>query len=323
MNITGIHHVTAIAGDAQTNLNFYRGVLGLRLVKKTINFDDPETYHFYYGDGLGTPGSLLTFFPWSARAQKGRGGVHQANLISLAIPTASLGYWTHRLIEKGVKATGPVERNGSSVLSFQDPDGIALELVTTDVSPAAVQPWKDAPVPADYAIRGIHSVQLWVLERKHTVDLLQKLGYEVLPELAEDNTESSNNITRLTPKRGFGLVEVRETGQFLAARGGVGTIHHIAFRVPDDAAQAVARQVIMQENLNVTTVQDRHYFRSIYFREPGGVLFEIATDTPGFATDEAVEQLGESLKLPAYLEPQRAYIESVLPKLETKEAAMS
>jgi glyoxalase family protein len=314
MSITGIHHVTAIAADAQTNFSFYTGVLGLRLVKKTINFDDPGTYHFYYGDGLGTPGTLLTFFPWSKNAQKGRGGVHQANLISLAIPTASLGYWTHRLMEKGIKFTGPSERTGSSVLSFQDPDGIALELVTVDTPPEDIQPWQDAPVPAEYAIRGIHSVQLWVLDSKGTIELLKKLDYGV--------TSSEGNITRLAPKQGFGQIEVRATGQFLPSRGGVGTIHHVAFRVADDDAQSAARKLVMHESIPVTPVQDRAYFRSIYFREPGGVLFEIATDIPGFATDESVEHLGEGLKLPASLEPQRAYIESVLPRLETKEVTM-
>ena len=313
--MTGIHHITAIAGDAQTNYDFYTGVLGLRLVKKTINFDDPETYHLYYGDGLGTPGTLLTFFPWSASAPKGRGGVHQANLISLAIPTASLGYWTHRLLEKNVKFMGPSEKNGAKVLSFQDPDGIGLELVTTNTPPANVHPWKETTVPSDYAIRGIHSVQLWVLEGAPTLDLLQKLGYTIIA--------TEGNITHLAPKSGFGRVEVRTTGQFLGARGGVGTIHHVALRVPDDTAQADMQKLVAKENLNVTPVQDRQYFRSIYFREPGGVLFEIATDVPGFATDENPEHLGEALKLPSYLEPQRDYIESVLPMLETKETAMS
>ncbi len=310
MSITGLHHVTAIAGDAGANLEFYTNVLGLRLVKKTINYDDPETYHFYYGDGLGTPGTLLTFFPWSANAEKGRGGVHQANVISLAIPTASLGYWTHRLVEKQVKFTGPTEKHGSKILSFQDPDGITLELVTIDAPPPNVQPWRDAPVPVEHAIHGIHSVQLWVLESKRTVELLQKLNYDV--------TSSEGNITRLAPKTGFGNIEVRATGQFLAGRGGVGTIHHIAFRVADDAAQAEAKKLVMHESLSVTPVQDRHYFRSIYFREPGGVLFEIATDIPGFTTDEDVEHLGEVLKLPKYLELQRPYIESVLPKIRTE-----
>lgn len=309
MGITGIHHVTAIAGDAQTNLEFYAGVLGLRLVKKTINFDDPETYHLYYGDGLGTPGTLLTFFPWSAQAQKGRGGVHQVNVISLAIPTAALGYWTHRLMEKHVKFTGPSDKHGNKILSFQDPDGIALELVTTDTPPATVQPWKDTPVPPEFAIRGIHGVQLWVLESKRTLDLLQKLDYQIV--------STEGNITRLAPKNGFGIVEVRATGQFLAGQGGVGTIHHIAFRTPDDATQAEVREHLGQENIQTTDVQDRAYFRSIYFREPGGVLFEIATDIPGFAIDESLEHLGETLKLPAYLEPQRAYVESVLPRLES------
>jgi glyoxalase family protein len=316
MNVTGLHHVTAIAGDARTNLEFYTGVLGLRLVKKTINYDDPETYHFYYGDGLGTPGTLLTFFPWSAQAQKGRGGVHQANIISLAVPTASLGYWTHRLLEKHVKFTGPHDKNGSKVLSFQDPDGISLELVTTDTLPDIVKPWEHAPVPVEYAVHGIHSVQLWVLDGKRTIDLLQKMNYTTVT--------TDGTITRLAPKSGFGHIEVRATGQFLAGQGGVGTVHHVAFRVSDDAAQEEARTFLFHESISVTSVQDRQYFRSIYFREPGGVLFEIATDIPGFATDESVEQLGETLKLPSYLEPQREYIESVLPNLESNESkAMS
>jgi glyoxalase family protein len=306
--MTGIHHVTAIAGDAQSNFDFYTGVLGLRLVKKTINFDDPETYHLYYGDAFGTPGTLLTFFPWSSRAQKGRGGVHQANLISLAIPILSLGYWTHHLMEKGVKFLGPAEKYGSKTLSFQDPDGISLELVTTDTSPSGVQPWAKASVPTEHAIRGIYSIQLWVLDSKPTLDLLQKLGYGIV--------STEGNVTRLAPQNGFGFIDVRQTGQFLAAQGGVGTIHHVAFRVPDDAAQNEMRTLVLQENIQATTVQDRNYFRSIYFREKGGVLFEIATDVPGFAIDEDVAQLGEGLKLPPYLEEQRDYIESVLPRLE-------
>jgi glyoxalase family protein len=311
MSMTGLHHVTAIAGDARANLEFYTHILGLRLVKKTINFDDPETYHFYYGDGTGTPGTLLTFFPWSAEAEKGRGGVHQANVISLAIPTASLGYWTHRLMEERVSFMGPSEKYGNKILSFQDPDGIALELVTTDAPPTSVQTWQDAPVPPEYAIRGLYSVQLWVLESKRTVEFLQKLDYDILM--------TEGNITRMTPKSGWGILEVRATGQFLAGQGAVGTIHHVAFRVPDDTAQAEVRKLVMHESINVTPVQDRQYFRSIYFREPGGVLFEIATDTPGFTTDESVERLGNTLQLPAYLEPQREYIKSVLPRIEGNE----
>jgi glyoxalase family protein len=218
-------------------------------------------------------------------------------------------------MEKSIQFISPSERNGAKVLSFQDPDGIGLELITTNTPPADVQPWQDAPVPADYAIRGIYSVQLWVLESQRTMNLLQKLGYDIL--------SSEGTVTRLTPKNGFGQIEVRATGQFLAAQGGVGTIHHIAFRVFDEAAQADMRKLVLHESISATTVQDRQYFRSIYFREPGGVLFEIATDSPGFAIDEKLEHLGEVLKLPSYLEPQREYIESVLPKLETREITMS
>lgn len=309
MNIGGIHHVTAIAGDAKSNIEFYSNVLGLRLIKKTINYDDPETYHFYYGDGLGTPGTLLTFFPWSKEAEKGRGGVHQINVISLAIPTSSLGYWTHRLMEKHVRFTGPTEKYGAKVLSFRDPDGITLELVTTGHLSTKFQPWQDAPVPADYAIRGIYSVQLWLLDGAPTSGLLQKLDYEIMSKEA--------NITRLEPKSGFGVVEVRATGQFLAGQSGVGTIHHLAFRVPDDATQLRVENLLKEAGIEVTEIRDRKYFRSIYFREPGGVLFEIATDSPGFTIDETLEYLGESLMLPSYLESQRSYLESVLPDLNS------
>ncbi|MER3554701.1 MAG: ring-cleaving dioxygenase [Meiothermus sp.] len=310
--MNGLHHVTAMAGDPQKNLDFYTGVLGLRLVKVTVNFDDPGTYHFYYGDGLGRPGTILTFFPWPGAVQ-GRAGVHQVGVISFAIPQEALGYWTHRLLEQGVKYdTG--QREGLSYLSFKDPDGIQLELVAAPAAPEATD-WLGAAVPAEYALRGFYSVQMWVLKAGESVRLLETLGYRVAGR--------SENITTLEPESGLGRVEVRETGQFLAGRGGVGTVHHIAFRVPDDGAQGEVRQGLMHQGIPTTAVQDRQYFRSIYFREPGGVLFEIATDIPGFTADEPFEALGTGLKLPEWLEANRFQIEAVLPQVRLPQEAQS
>ncbi len=314
--VTGIHHITAMAGHPQRNLEFYTGVLGLRLVKVTVNFDDPETYHFYYGDGLGQPGTILTFFPWQ-RALAGRAGVHQVAIISLAIPLESLGYWMHRLLEKGVGYEGPQRREivGPSgleevkVLTLRDPDGIAVELVAASSVPA-IQHWALAPVPEEYAIRGLFAAQMWVLRAEPSVRLLEGLGYRVLGQV--------DTIAYLGPSAevpSWGRIEVRETGQFMAAKGGVGTVHHVAFRVPDDETQQALREQLQRQGVRVTAVQDRQYFRSVYFREPGGVLFEIATDTPGFTYDEPFEQLGTSLRLPAWLEPVRAQLTQKLPAI--------
>jgi glyoxalase family protein len=304
--VQGIHHITAMAGDPQKNLDFYTRVLGLRLVKVTVNFDDPGTYHFYYGDGLGRPGTILTFFPWPG-ALAGRAGVHQVGVISFAIPQEALGFWTHRLLEQAVKFEGPLQREGLSLLRLKDPDGIQLELVATPAAPHAA-PWPDAPIPAEHAIRGFYSAQLWVLKAEASVQMLESLGYKVVGQ--------TGNITHLAPTGGFGRVEVREAGRFLAGREGVGTVHHIAFRVPDDAAQLELRERLVQQGIRATPIRERQYFRSIYFREPGGVLFEIATDTPGFTLDERFETLGTSLKLPAWLEPNRAQLELSLPRIE-------
>lgn len=302
--VSGIHHITAMAGDPQRNLDFYTGVLGLRLVKTTVNFDDPGTYHFYYGDGLGRPGTIMTFFPWPD-AQRGRAGVHQVGLISYAIPQEALGYWMQRLLEKAVVFTTE-QRDQLTRVVFKDPDGIQSELVALPSAPEANH-WPDSPVPAEYAIRGFYSAQMWVLRAGESIKTLQTLGYRQVGQ--------AENITVMEPSSGFGRIEVRESGQFLAGRGGVGTVHHIAFRVPDEVAELEVRQTLMAQGTPTTAVQERQYFRSIYFREPSGVLFEIATDVPGFATDESFETLGTALKLPEWLEPQRSQIELVLPKI--------
>lgn len=311
--VSGIHHITAMAGHPQRNLDFYAGVLGLRLVKVTVNFDDPETYHFYYGDGLGQPGTILTFFPWQ-RALAGRAGVPQVAIISLNIPLHSLGYWMHRLMERGIGYEGPLRREipdsrgleEVKVLAFKDPDGIMVELVAASNVPT-VRYWAEAPVPEEYSIRGIFAAQMWVPQAEPSVRLLEALGYQRLGQV--------DSITYLGPPQEsnpLGRIEVREAGKFMAAKGGVGTVHHVAFGVPDAESQQSLREQLQRKGLRVTAVQDRQYFRSIYFREPGGILFEIATSTPGFTYDESFENLGTSLRLPEWLEPIRA---QVMPKL--------
>jgi glyoxalase family protein len=304
---TGIHHVTAIAGDPQRNVDFYVGLLGLRMVKKTVNFDDPGTYHLYYGDGAGTPGSIMTFFPW-ANAPKGRIGAGQLTVTSFSVPASSLGYWTERLVEGGVRFEKPQDRFGETVLRFPDPDGLRPELVAAAEDPR--EGWADGPVPAENTVRGLHHVTLAVADPSRTADLMTgTLGFR--------RTGEVEGRTRYEAGEGGpgNTVDVADGTGFPRGTMGVGTVHHIAFRVPDEEAQLELREKVAALGYNVTPVLDRNYFRSIYFREPGGVLFEIATDPPGFAVDEEPAQLGESLKLPPWLEPQRDRLEEVLPPL--------
>lgn len=309
--LSGLHHVTAIAGDAQANVDFYAGVLGMRLVKQTVNFDDPTSRHLYYGDGAGTPGTLLTFFPWP-RGGRGMAGVHQVGEVSLAIPLSALAFWLDRLVEMGVDFQGPRLAAGSRALTLKDPDGIRVELVTV-AGLSAARSWRGAPVPAEFAVQHVHAVQLWVLEAEPTVTLLERLGYQV-------RTASGNTVT-LAAAGASGLVEVRATGQFLRGREGVGTIHHVAFTVVGDAEQAEVRELALELGLEPTPVRDRKYFRSVYFREPGGVLFEVATAGPGFTVDEDEESLGRALQLPGNFEWYRATLERELPELRIPDAS--
>ena len=309
---SGIHHVTAIAGEPQRNVDFYAGLLGLRVVKKTVNFDDPGTYHLYYGDGAGSPGSIMTFFPW-AGAPRGRIGAGQLTVTSFSVPAASLGHWTERLVEGGVRFEKPEERFGETVLRFSDPDGLRLELVAAGEDRR--EGWADGPVSADDAVRGFHHVTLAVADPQRTAELLtDTLGFRVMGE-AEGRTRYEAG------EGGPGTaVDVAVGTGFPRGTMGVGTVHHVAFRVPDEAAQLELREKISSLGYNVTPVLDRNYFRSIYFREPGGVLFEIATDPPGFAADEEPKHLGESLKLPPWLEPRREELERKLPPLQVPSA---
>jgi len=307
-DIFGIHHVTAITSDPQRNLDFYTGVLGLRLVKLTVNFDDPRSYHLYYGDELGHPGTILTFFAWPG-VPKGRQGTGQVTVTSFSIPQASLDYWMERLGQQGVSYKGPASRFDETILALQDPDGLALELVAhpqADYRPA----WQEGPVPAPHGIRGIHTVTLSEDGYERTAQLLTKtFGFRPLGE--------ENNVFRYEVGEGGpgAYADIRCAPELRRGLVAAGTVHHVAWRTPTDEQQQAWRRVLAGLNLNVTPVMDRKYFRSIYFREPGGILFEIATDAPGFAVDEPVEQLGTHLELPPWLERERSELEQMLPPL--------
>lgn len=312
--VGGIHHVTAIASDPQRNLDFYAGTLGLRLVKRTVNFDDPGTYHFYFGDEVGTPGSILTFFPWPG-SHKGRPGPGQVAVVSFAIVPGSVGFWIERLVGHGIRYEGPMKREaggpaGERVISFRDPDGLLLELVASAAAESRPA-WANAPgIGGEHAIHGFHSVTLWV-ERGEATDkvLVDTLGFRTVSEHGPTRRFAAGDGGPGT------LVDVRTTGGFVQGVSGAGTVHHVAWRVPDDAAQLVMRDRVENAGLNPTPVIDRHYFHSVYFREPGGVLYELATIPPGFAIDEPVRQLGERLMLPPQYEPDRAQIEAALPAI--------
>lgn len=310
---SGIHHVTAIAGDPQRNVDFYADTLGLRMVKRTVNFDDPQSYHFYYGDGEGTPGSILTFFPYQ-RARVGRAGPGQVAVTSLAVPTEALGWWTERLRGRGIE-TVSARRFDGEVLAFRDPDGMMLELVTH--ADAAARPaWEGGAVPSEHAVRGVHSVTLWVDDPARTAPVLTEvLG---LREAGEER-----GVLRFEAGDGGPgtLVDVRAARGAAASVGGAGTVHHVAWRASDDAHELALRGQVAAAGLAPTAVIDRNYFHSVYFREPGGVLYEIATDPPGFTADEPRESLGERLMLPPQFEPIRDRLEATLPPIRLPRAA--
>jgi predicted esterase/catechol 2,3-dioxygenase-like lactoylglutathione lyase family enzyme len=309
-HVLGIHHVSAIASDPQRNIDFYAGVLGLRLVKRTVNFDDPQTYHLYYGDEVGTPGGVMTFFPWPG-ARRGRQGPRQVGVTSFAVLPSAIGFWIERLLRHGVAYEPP--RKGAlvgteRVIAFRDPDGLLVELVGHPGAEARPG-WADAPgIALEHAIRGFHSVAVWVEDGGPTERVLtDTLGFRAVAE--------AEGVRRFAAgDGGVGtLVDVRAVGGFVSGVEGAGTVHHVAFRVADDVAEIAVRERVVAAGLAPTAVIDRSYFRSVYFREPGGVLYELATDGPGFAIDEPVDRLGASLRLPPQYEPLRAQIEAVLP----------
>lgn len=307
--IEGLHHVTAIAGEPQANINFYTSVLGLRLVKVTVNFDDPTTYHLYYGDGQGHPGTILTFFPWPG-AYPGRIGTGQLTVTSFAVPEKSLPYWRERLRKRGVGFDEASSDFGEEMLFLRDPDGLQLELVSTsNAEPERV--WQRGPVPTEHAIRGFHHVTLSENGYERTASLLiHTLGFK---QIGKQRNRFRYAVANGAPSTMVDLVCAPEGRP---GRVAVGTVHHVAWRTATDTEQVQWRDTLIEGEYDVTPIIDRQYFHSIYFREPGGVLFEIATDPPGFATDENVERLGTSLKLPPWLEEARPELERLLPPIE-------
>jgi glyoxalase family protein len=307
--IAGLHHVTAIASDPQRNVDFYVGLLGLRLVKRTVNFDDPGTYHFYFGDARGTPGTILTFFPWPG-VRRGHRGVGQIEATAFAISPDSVGYWLDRFKEQHVTAEKTSARFGEEVIRFTDPDGLLLELIASDSS-GMTESWIDSIVPKEHALREFHSVSAALEGYERTAKLLtESFGYRLV--------EESGNRFRFAAPIESGPGRIVDLLCMPDSRPGAiaaGSVHHIAFRAKDDAEQLQWRGHLVELGYNVTPVIDRTYFHSIYFREPGGILFEIATEPPGFTLDEKLDELGMHLRLPPWMESARSQIEQVLPPI--------
>jgi glyoxalase family protein len=306
--ILGIHHITAIAGDAQLNYDFYTGVLGLRLVKKTVNFDDPGTYHFYYGNETGTPGTILTFFPWE-RVKKGLNGNGMATQIGYAVPSGSFEFWMSHFDRHKVKYDQPSTIFGEPVIPFSDVDGLQLKLIVPS-SEDARKPWTSGSINNDNAMRGFHSITLTVADAAATAAVLTDIfGYRLLSKEGNVYRYITDAIAEAS------IVDIIEEPGGKPGIVAGGTNHHVAFRVKDEETLMQFREKVIAHGHHITPKIDRNYFFSLYFREPGGVLFEIATDNPGFNVDEPVEELGTHLKLPPQYEPQRSRIENILPVL--------
>jgi len=306
--IKGIHHITAIASDAKKNYDFYTRVLGLRLVKKTVNFDDPETYHFYYGDEVGTPGTILTFFPWGG-ISAGRRGTRQVTEIGYAVPEGSLDFWTKRFEENNVTYNKVAEKFGEQYLTFLDPDGLKIELTVPQKADTR-KPWTTEEINEPVALRGFHHITITTNEMDATAKVLTDiLGYHLLEQHVNRYRFVTDTVENAK------IVDIVEAPGESAGHVAGGSVHHVAFRVENEDVLMYYRQKVLDAGLQITEKIDRNYFYSLYFREPGGVLFEIATDNPGFATDETVDELGHGLKLPAQYEPYRAQLEKVLPSL--------
>jgi glyoxalase family protein len=315
--VLGIHHVTAICSNPQKNIDFYTQLLGLRLVKLTVNFDDPTTYHLYYGDKIGHPGTILTFFPWPD-APKGYRGTGQAITTSFLIPPNSIDFWKDRLKNSDICFEGPTKRfdDDEQIIRLFDPDGLELELVAhSSAKENNERFWKDGPISYENGIRGFYSVSLSEEGYERTAEILNEMGYKMIKSEGNrfrfqiEDSKSTPNIA------GAKILDVLCLPDTAHGRIGKGTVHHVAFRTPSDETQISIRKNIIKIGLNPTPVMDRTYFHSVYFREPGGVLFEIATDPPGFTIDQNVEDLGERLMLPQWLEPVRERLEKVLPKI--------
>jgi glyoxalase family protein len=306
--VNGIHHITAIAGNAKRNYDFYTNVLGLRLVKKTVNFDDPETYHLYYGDKQGTPGTILTFFPWE-NITAGRRGARQATEIGYSVPENSFDFWINRFEKHNVTYNKVAEKFDEKYLTFLDPDGLKLELIAGKATDSRL-PWETDEVKAENATKGFYNVTITTNKMQPTADILTNVfGYRLL----EQHVNRYRFITDAV--EGANIIDLVEVAGEVAGHVAGGSVHHVAFRVKNEEVLMQYRDRIAALGLNITDKIDRNYFFSLYFREPGGVLFELATDNPGFSVDEPVEELGTHLKLPAQYEQYRSSLETTLPKL--------
>jgi len=307
--ILGLHHVTAIADNAQRNYNFYTQVLGQRMVKKTVNFDDPGTYHFYYGNEKGEPGTILTFFPWEG-VGRGIAGTGMATEISYAINPDSLDFWTDRFKNLKVTSGERIERFGETYLPFSDHDGLQLSLVSIQETDSR-KGWETTDINGKDATKGFYNVTLTLQIMDETAELLTDIfGYKQISQEGSRFRFKTESIPTAS------IIDILELPNGKRGRNSAGTNHHIAFRVPDEETQMAFREKLFERGLNVTHQIDRDYFFSVYFREPGGVLFEIATDNPGFTVDEPLGQLGTHLKLPKQYEPMRGKIEASLPALK-------
>ncbi|AUX08602.1 glyoxalase family protein [Halalkaliarchaeum desulfuricum] len=314
----GIHHVTCIAGDPQRNLDFWVETLGLRLVKRSVNQDDPSTYHFFFADAEGTPGTSMTFFPWEDLSQ-GKIGSDQVARTAFRVPDGSLDYWEDRFDRHDVEYDDRLERFGESVLPFRDPDGLPVELVEVEI-PAedTTVPWTEF-VPEEAAIRGFHSVTLWLADPEPTEELLETMGFEETGTEQAQGDAPGDERTRFAATGPVGrYVDILPTIE--GGRPGHGTVHHVAFQTPTDADQEAMRSAVQSAGLRPTAQIDRHWFRSVYFREFGGVLFELATNGPGYDSDESLEELGGRLVLPGEFEHRRDAIESDLPDVTVPRA---
>ncbi|MHA7131228.1 ring-cleaving dioxygenase [Algoriphagus namhaensis] len=301
--IKGIHHITAIAGNPQANVDFYSGVLGLRLVKKTINFDAPDVYHFYFGDEFGAPGTVFTTFPF-AGARKGTKGTGELTYTAFSIPKTSLEYWIERLKKYDVTVSDKLTRFGKELIRFEDHDGMGIELVANDEDDR--KGWTYGQIPLAHSIRGFYGATLYLTDKEGTADLLTKhMDYHFI---AEEN----GRFRYGTEGKPGDIVDILVNPDASRGQQSAGTVHHLAFRTENTDTQLQIQQLLWDNGYQTTEVKDRNYFKSIYFRSPGGVLFEIATDEPGFAIDEEEAHLGELIKLPEWAEPSRKKIEAGL-----------
>ena len=304
--IKGIHHVTSMASDAAENNRFFTRLLGLRRVKKTVNFDAPEVYHLYYADEIGTPGTVMTYFPFP-NIGRGRRGTGEVGTTAFSVPKGSFDYWKERLAAADVGGVKETTEFNERRLSFEGPDGDGFALVETANDDRA--PWENGGVPADHAIRGFHSARLCLSDGAPTAELLELMGYR--------RTGAEAQVTRyaLNAHNGAGVIDIETLPGAPAAQQGAGSVHHIAFAVEDRARQLEVREALASAGQQITPVIDRDYFWAIYFRTPGGVLFEVATNEPGFDRDESREELGSALKLPQQHAHLRPYLEGHLPPL--------